>query len=214
MSRKKLRRFEEMKSFSNTFEYPVEMKGKWHSQVFKNDAPIVLELGCGRGEYTVGLSEMFPEKNFIGVDLKGSRLWKGAKICALANRMNAAFIRSRIELIENYFEAGEVSEIWITFPDPQPKDKWEKKRLTSGDYLALYKRLLKPGGLMHLKTDNTFLYQYTYELLTTMKTPIEFHHDDIYTIEDIEKALTIETTYERKFKALGETIKYIRFRLN
>ncbi len=202
-----------MKSFSNTFEYPVEMKGKWLSDFFKNNNPIVLELGCGRGEYTVGLSELYPEKNFIGIDLKGSRLWKGAKLCALQNRTNAAFVRSRIELIDNYFDLQEVSEIWITFPDPQPKDKWEKKRLTSMDYLNLYKKLLKPDGLLHLKTDSTFLYEYTLELLKSNNLKIEFSNDDIYAMESIEPPLTIETTYEKKFKALGETMKYIRFRL-
>ncbi len=211
MSRKKLRRFDEMKSFANTLEYPVEMKGNWSQTFFKNNNPIVLELGCGRGEYTVGLSAMFPDKNFIGVDLKGSRLWKGAKICTLANRQNAGFVRSRIELIENYFEPSEVSEIWITFPDPQSKDKWEQKRLTSEGYLNLYKKITKPDALMHLKTDSTFLYHYTLELLSNLKINIEFNHDDIYTMPEIDTALTIETTYEKKFKALGETIKYIRF---
>jgi tRNA (guanine-N7-)-methyltransferase len=213
MSRKKLQRFEELKSFDNVFEYPVELKGKWHGEVFKNTNPIVLELGCGRGEYTLGLSALFPEKNFIGIDLKGSRLWKGAKISLQEKRSNAAFIRSRIEVIDTYFETQEVSEIWITFPDPQPRDKWEGKRLTSPDYLALYKRILGPGALIHLKTDNTLLFEYTLELLNKLNKNILYKNADVYSIADPGNELTIETTYERKFKALGEKIKYIRFKL-
>ncbi|MCX6189927.1 MAG: tRNA (guanosine(46)-N7)-methyltransferase TrmB [Bacteroidetes bacterium] len=213
MSRKKLIRFDEMKLFSNTFEQPIGMKGKWHSDVFKNTNPMVLELGCGRGEYTIGLSTLFPDKNFIGIDLKGSRLWKGAKLCHLQHRTNTAFLRSRVELIESYFEPGEVAEIWITFPDPQPRDKWEKKRLTSMEFLDLYKRILKPGGLLHLKTDNTFLYHYTLELLTHKNIDITFYSDDVYSLPEVAPELNIETTYEKKFKALGETIKYIQFKL-
>lgn len=202
-----------MKTFSNTFENPIEMKGKWLSAFFKNTNPVVLELGCGRGEYTIGLSAMYPEKNFIGIDLKGSRLWKGAKYCAHQKRTNAAFIRSRIEQIESFFEPNEVDEIWITFPDPQPRDKWEKKRLTSKDYLELYKRIISLNGLLHLKTDNTFLYGYTLEILRNANYEIVYSHDDIYSLPEIPEVLTIETTYERKFKSLGETIKYIRFKL-
>jgi tRNA (guanine-N7-)-methyltransferase len=213
VSRHKLKRFEEMKSFTNTFEYPVEMKGKWNAKVFVNDNPIVLELGCGRGEYTVGLSAMFPGKNFIGVDLKGARLWKGAKLCAAENRKNAAFIRSRIELIEHYFEKGEVSELWITFPDPQSRDKWEKKRLTSAGYLDLYRKISSPGGRVHLKTDSTFLYDYTLALVKDKGLVVEFFNNDIYATDLKDPALEIETTYERKFKLKGEKIKYLRFLL-
>ncbi len=213
MSRRKIKRFEEMKTFSNTFEYPVEIKGRWHSDVFKNSNPIVLELGCGEGEYPIGMSAIFPERNFIGIDLKGSRLWKGARYCIEAKQANAAFIRSRIEVIDTYFEPGEIDEIWITFPDPQPRDKWEKKRLTSGDYLSLYNRILKPGGYIHLKTDNVQLYEYTLDLLKTLGHTIIFHHQDIYSLFNLEPEMIIETTFEKKFKEMGEKIKYIRFQL-
>jgi len=213
MSRRKLKRFEEIKTFTNTFEYPLEMKGKWNDLHFKNDNPIILELGCGKGEYTVGLSDLYQGKNFIGIDLKGSRLWKGAKICTMENRVNAAFIRSRIELIEHYFNPGEIEEIWITFPDPQPRDKWEKKRLTSPGYLNLYKKLMKQGGLIHLKTDNSFLYDYTLTTAKKLDLCIEFHHNDVYGVPDGDAFLFIETTYERIFKQKGATIKYIRIRI-
>jgi tRNA (guanine-N7-)-methyltransferase len=213
MSRKKLKRFKEMKEFPNVFNYPVEMKGRWRSDYFKNENPVVLELGCGRGEYTVGLSSIFPEKNFIGVDLKGSRLWRGAKTCYLDGKNNAAFIRSRIELIEYYFDKNEVDEIWITFPDPQPKDKWEKKRLTSENYLNFYRRILKPWGIIHLKTDSTYLYEFTLTLLKYLHLPILESNADIYSDENVTPALSIQTTYEKKFRATGEKIKYLQFQL-
>jgi tRNA (guanine-N7-)-methyltransferase len=213
MSRKKLQRFEEMKSFPNVFNYPVEMKGRWKSEVFKNENPLVLELGCGRGEYTVGLSGMEPGKNFIGVDLKGSRIWKGARTCIQLHRNNAAFIRSRIELIEFYFEKDEVDEIWITFPDPQPKDKWEKKRLTSRDYLSFYSGIMKPGGIIHLKTDSTFLYEYTRDLVKSLHLVVLDDIPDVYGGDLKYDVLGIETTYEKKFRETGEKIKYLKFQL-
>lgn len=213
MSRHKLQRFEEMKSFPNAFEYPVEMKGKWRSDFFKNQHPLVLELGCGRGEYTIALSAMYPGKNFIGIDLKGSRLWKGAKTCLQQQQTNAAFIRSRIELIEHYFEAGEVDEIWITFPDPQPKDRWEPRRLTANNYLNIYRKLIKKDGIIHLKTDNTGLYEYTLEVIKTHGYELLFSQPDIYSLPEIEPILKVETTYEKIFKAKGETIKYVKFRI-
>lgn len=214
MSRHKLRRFAELKTFQNTFEFPIEMKGKWDPIYFKNKLPIVLELGCGRGEYTVGLSGQIHDKNFIGIDLKGARLWKGAKTCFEEKLSNAAFIRSRIELIDQYFDKGEVSEIWITFPDPQPKDRWEKKRLTAANYLDIYRKIMSPKGIIHLKTDSTFLFEYTFELVKSMGLKILFSHPDIYSLSEIKPEWQIETKYERIFKLKGETIKYLQFAIN
>jgi tRNA (guanine-N7-)-methyltransferase len=185
--------------------------------VFKNDNPIVVELGCGRGEYTIGLSENNLNKNFIGVDVKGNRMWTGAKH-AIINQMNhVAFLRTRIDFIDLCFNENEVSEIWITFPDPQPQKNRARKRLTNPDFfLNRYKKILKPGGLIHLKTDNTFFYEYTLEVIKERNLPLIFTTDDLYhNCPDGREELTaIKTYYETLFTGRGERIKYCCFKLD
>jgi tRNA (guanine-N7-)-methyltransferase len=213
MGKNKLKRWAEMKTFGNVFELDNQYKGKWN-EYFQNDNPIYLELGCGRGEYTVGLARIYPDINFIGVDIKGARLWKGAKTSVDEGLKNTAYIRDQIELIENYFELNEVSGIWITFPDPQPQESREKKRLTSNRLLDKYLQFLKPNSQLHLKTDNTGLYEFTLETLKARKSKIYFNSPVVYeTPKGKEEALQIETTYEKIFTEVGETIKYIHFEL-
>ena len=169
MGKGKLAKFKENETFANVFQPEItdfvnfehELKGTWNSRVFKNNNPIVLELGCGKGEYTVGMARMFPDKNFIGVDIKGARIWTGAKSSNLEQMRNVAFLRTRIEVIRAFFAPGEVSEIWITFPDPQMKKRRAKKRLTSSLFLTMYQQLLADNGFVNLKTDSRFLYKYT-----------------------------------------------------
>jgi tRNA (guanine-N7-)-methyltransferase len=160
MAQKKLLRFKEIKSFPNVMEYPENMQGEWNS-FFKNNNPNILELACGKGEYTVGLAKLYPGKNFIGVDIKGNRMWAGAKFALVNNLMNAAFLRTQIDKIDQYFTKGEINEIWIIFPDPQLRKSKTKKRLTHPRFLRLYNHFLKPGGLIHLKTDSPDLYHFT-----------------------------------------------------
>lgn len=189
------------------------IRGKWRREYFKNSNPITLELACGRGEYTIGLARLFPDQNIIGVDIKGERIWKGSTM-ALAEKLdNAAFLRTHILLIENFFETSEVNEIWITFPDPRPRKRDIKRRLTSPRYLDLYKRLLNTGGYVRLKTDNTPLFDYTLEQLQ-LRTDI---YDLVFTADvyhsDLEKeCFDIKTRYEQEFSQKGEKIKYLRFR--
>ena len=220
----KLEKFAELNTLSNTFAFHhfdipkgFVKKGKWHMDVFKNDNPIVVELGCGRGEYTIGLSENNLNKNFIGVDVKGNRMWTGAKH-AIINQMNhVAFLRTRIDFIDLCFYENEVSEIWITFPDPQPQKNRARKRLTNPDFfLNRYKKILKPGGLIHLKTDNTFFYEYTLEVIKERNLPLIFATDDLYhNCPDGREELTaIKTYYETLFTGRGERIKYCCFKLD
>ena len=220
----KLQKFAELNSFENTFAFHHDIleegfpkKGKWHSEVFKNNNSIVVELGCGRGEYTIGLSKNDTTKNYIGVDVKGNRIWTGAKF-ALENKMNhVAFFRTRIDFIDYCFAENEVSEIWITFPDPQPKKNQARKRLTNPDYfLNRYKRILKPGGIVHLKTDNTFFYEYTMEVIKEKKLELLFATNDLYKNcpSDREELIKIKTYYEGLFTAKGEDIKYCCFKLD
>jgi tRNA (guanine-N7-)-methyltransferase len=220
----KLQKFVELNSFENTFAFHHDIledgfpkKGKWHSEVFKNINPIVVELGCGRGEYTIGLSTNDTSKNYIGVDVKGNRIWTGAKF-ALENKMNhVAFLRTRIDFIDYCFAENEVSEIWITFPDPQPKKNQARKRLTNPDYfLNRYKRILKPGGIIHLKTDNTFFYEYTMAVIHEKKLELLFATNDLYKNcpSEREELIKIKTYYEGLFTAKGEDIKYCCFKLD
>jgi len=220
----KIQKFAELNSFENTFAFHHDIledgfpkKGKWHSEVFKNNNPIVVELGCGRGEYTIGLSTNDTSKNYIGVDVKGNRIWTGAKF-ALENKMNhVAFLRTRIDFIDYCFAENEVSEIWITFPDPQPKKNQARKRLTNPDYfLNRYNRLLKPGGIIHLKTDNTFFYEYTMAVIQEKKLELLFATNDLYKNcpSDREELIKIKTYYEGLFTAKGEDIKYCCFKLD
>jgi len=220
MGKDKLKRFEENKSFgclyqpefSEIFRTDYFMKGKWNSDHFKNSNPIVLELGCGRGEYTVALATREPEKNFIGVDIKGARMWRGAKTATEQGLNNAAFLRSRIEFIEWAFAPGEVSEIWITFPDPQMKS--ENKRLTSPAFIERYKKFLKPGGIIRLKTDSSFLYEYTLDLVNT-RNDLELieANDDIYGTGRADEILSVKTRYESHFLALGSKIHLLTFKI-
>lgn len=214
MAKDKLFRFEAFRNFSNGFDFPFHMKGKWNAEYFKNDNPIVLELACGKGEYTVNLSEAFPEKNFIGIDKKSNRMFIGARMALAENRHNVAFVRLVIEKLEEIFAPGEVSEIWITFPDPFPKDRHEKHRLTHPRFLEIYRKVIKESGIMHLKTDDDGLFNYTESLFIEKKIPVEeiirnVHGDGLRhpILQDIT------THYERLFRAKGRTIKYMRFAL-
>jgi tRNA (guanine-N7-)-methyltransferase len=189
------------------------MKGKWRSTYFKNDNPITLELACGRGEYSVNLAKQFPDKNFIGVDIKGERIWKGSTEAMEQQLKNVGFLRTPILLIENFFEPGEVDEIWITFPDPRPRKRDIKRRLTSPRYLDIYKKLVKPGSYIRLKTDNTPLFQYSLDEAhaRTDISDLQFT-DDLYGSNLQPECFDIKTRYEQQFAAKGEKIKYLRFR--
>ncbi len=189
------------------------IKGRWHNDHFKNENPITVELACGRGEYSVGMGRMFPDRNFIGVDIKGERIWKGSTRASEENLSNVAFLRTQILLIENFFEAGEIDEIWLTFPDPRPRKRDIKRRLTSPRFLEMYKKLLRPGGWLRLKTDNTVLFEYTLEEVS-QRTDIDelAFTRDVYTSELRPECFDIKTRYEEEFAAKGETIKYLRFR--
>ena len=225
MGKNKLARFAENKTLPNVFQPTRDealnnfhLKGKWRSEVFKNQNPIVLELGCGKGEYSVGLAKAFPEKNFIGIDIKGARFWFGAKEAIENNLNNAAFLRTQIELVDCFFDRDEVDEIWITFPDPQIKYRRTKHRMTHPDFLERYKKILKKDGIMHLKTDSEFLHGYTLGLLQGAGHEIISAHHDIYGAPEYEPGTPllreIKTYYEGLFSAKGKTITYIKFRIN
>jgi tRNA (guanine-N7-)-methyltransferase len=200
MAQKKLKRFSDIKTFANVFEYPQNMQGNWKA-VFKNDNPIILELACGRGEYTVGLSKLFPQKNYIGIDMKGNRMYIGAKKCLDEKIANATFLRTQIEMIDKYFAPGEITDIWITFPDPQLRTSKAKKRLTHPRYLRLYKKFLTPSGCIHLKTDSPL---YGIELIEEC--------DDVYVKMNNEE-LKIKTHYEGLDIAGSNKIFYLKFKL-
>ena len=187
------------------------MKGQWREQFFKNNNPIVLELGCGRGEYTVGLGRMYPDKNFIGVDIKGARMWTGATDSMREGMTNVAFLRTNIEIIDRFFAEGEVDEIWITFPDPQMKKV--TKRLTSTSFLHRYASFLKTDGIIHLKTDSNFLYTYTDALVKVNELPVEVNTTDLYHSGQADDILSIRTYYEQQWLDRGLTIKYLKFHL-
>lgn len=211
MGQKKLLRFAAIKTFSNVLEYPENMQGNWAS-FFKNDNPLVLELACGRGEYTVGLSQLSKHKNFIGIDIKGNRIYIGAKKCLTENISNAAFLRTQIERLPDYFAAKEVDEIWITFPDPQLRTSRAKKRLTHPRFLRLYKLLLKEDGFIHLKTDSPKLYAFTKQVISLYNLIVVEDCDDVYTKSNNEE-LKIKTHYEGLNIAKSDTIFYLKFRL-
>jgi tRNA (guanine-N7-)-methyltransferase len=189
------------------------IRGKWRSDFFKNPNPITLELACGRGEYTIGLAKLFPHRNVIGVDIKGERIWKGSSMALEEQLDNAGFLRTHILMIANFFEPGEVNEIWLTFPDPRPRKRDIKRRLTSPRYLEIYKALLQPGGFVRLKTDNTQLFEYTLEQLQLRSdiTDLIFT-SDIYASDLKKECFDIKTRYEQEFTQKGEKIKYLRFR--
>lgn len=212
MGQKKLQRFAELKTFPNVLEFPENMKGSWDS-FFKNTNPIVLELACGKGEYAVGLGELFAKKNFIGVDLKGNRIWVGAKKALEKQLNNVAFLRTEIDKIADYFSKDEVSEIWITFPDPQLRNSKAKKRLTHPKFLRLYQQFLTPGGIIHLKTDSPDLYQFTKLVIEKYNCKIHKDHDDIYILQNIAPELKIKTHYESLDIAQSNKVHYLGFSL-
>jgi tRNA (guanine-N7-)-methyltransferase len=215
VGKNKLFKWAELLTFNNTFQDSEGLKGTWSSNIFKDVKPITLELGCGKGEYTVNLAKKYPERNFIGVDIKGNRIWRGAKTLFEEKISNGRFVRTQIDHILDWFSEGEVDEIWITFPDPQPRKPHERKRLTSPMFLTRYKQILKKGGWVHLKTDNTQLYEYTLDICKEHHYIVDFNTDNVYKLQLPEDdILYIKTTYEAIFAAKGETIKYIRFKIN
>lgn len=223
MGRGKLEKFADMERYENVFEYPYhvmeqkpfDMKGLWRERYFKNDGPIVLELGCGRGEYTVELAKRFPETNFIGVDIKGARMWSGATRALAEKLSNVAFLRTNIEIIDRFFDCDEVQEIWLTFSDPQMKSV--RKRLTSTYFMNRYRKFLTDGGLIHLKTDSNFLFTYTAYMVRRNSLPVLFSTEDLYHTEGLDEQtrniLGIKTYYETQWIERGLNIRYMKFRL-
>ena len=228
MGKNKLKKFAEMETFHNVFQCGaremvedspvVAMRGKWHTEYFHNNNPIVLELGCGRGEYTVGLAARYPNKNYIGIDIKGARMWAGAKQAELAGMTNVAFLRTNIEMLTHFFAPNEVAEIWITFPDPQMKKA--TKRLTSTFFMQRYRQLLPENGLIHLKTDSPFLYTYTQAMVKENNYKLLIDTNDLYEEEGkeakgegLEEARALQTHYEKQWLDRGLTIKYLCWEL-
>jgi tRNA (guanine-N7-)-methyltransferase len=222
VGKNKLRKFAETKTFENMVQEPrpdlldegLHMKGKWHKAFFKNDHPIVLELGCGKGEYTVGLAKKFPDKNFIGIDIKGARMWRGARTATENQMPNVGFLRTQIELIDHCFVKGEVSEIWITFPDPQIKYRRRKKRLTAPDMLGVYRKVITKDAILHLKTDSQFLHGYTLGILEGNDHSILETSYDIDRQKPDDELLSIRTNYESIFRQKGVPITYLKFQLS
>lgn len=223
MGKNKLKRFSENKTFDNVFQPTraemvsgFDLKGIWNKEVFQNENPIVLELGCGKGEYTVALAEKFPDKNFIGIDIKGARFWRGAKTAVESGMNNVAFLRTQIELIDFAFGENEVSEIWITFPDPQIKFRRTKHRLTHPEFLQKYKKVLHENGLVHLKTDSEFLYGYTHGIIQLEGHKVLITNHNVYNPDNHEipeEVTSVQTFYEQKFLKENKNITYIRFSL-
>ncbi len=222
MGKDKLRRFAENLTFScfvqpefeEIFQQEHPLKGRWKSDFFHNDNPIVLELGCGKGEYTVALAKRHPEKNFIGIDIKGARMWRGAKTATEEKMTNVGFLRTRIEFIRSFFAEGEISEIWITFPDPQLKTRRAKKRLTSPLFLEHYATMLTPEGVIHLKTDSKHLYRYTEAVINHFELKRIAANEDIYGTGYADERLSVKTAYETMFLNRGLPITYTQFSLN
>ena len=225
--RNKLQKFAEVAGFANVyqnFDVPqdqltccgelVSMKGRWAQKQFKNQNPVILELACGKGEYTLGLAQLHPDRNFIGVDIKGARIWKGARRALEKEIQNVAFLRTRIEQLQSFFAPGEIAEIWIVFPDPFPRESKASRRLTSPHFLDLYSQIMKPGGIVHLKTDDAQLFQYTLEVVRADdRCQLLFKSDDVYVDELSDETLDIKTFYELKHLAEDRKIKYLSFRL-
>ena len=223
MGKGKLAKFADMETYENVFQYPYsvvehvpfEMQGNWHEEYFHNNNPIVLELGCGKGEYTVGLAKLYPNMNFIGVDIKGARMWTGATLALEEGLKNVAFLRTNIEIIDRFFSAGEVKEIWLTFSDPQMKNP--RKRLSSTWFLERYRKFLSDGGFIHLKTDSNFLFTYTTYLVEKNKLPLVVKTTDLYQESEnnssLKEAAAIQTYYESMWIERGLNIKYMKFSL-
>ena len=213
MGKDKLRRFAEIETFANVYQLDAgkALKGNWSNMHFKNEAPLVLELACGKGEYTVNLAQLFPDKNFIGIDYKGNRIWRGAKTATEEGIDNVAFLRIQIEHILDYFDASEVSEIWITFPDPQPQVSREKKRLTAPRFLEKYKVILQESAPINLKTDNDDFYAFTLETIDQLGLKLHVRTEDLYRSDLVNEVLSIKTYYEKKYLAHDKNINYVRF---
>jgi tRNA (guanine-N7-)-methyltransferase len=215
--KRKQERFKIIEENANVIEpskpiYQI-IKGQWRAAYFQNENPLTLELACGRGEYTIGLARLFPDRNFIGVDIKGERIWKGSSIALLENLQNVCFLRTHILMVENFFEPQEVNEIWLTFPDPRPRKRDIKRRLTSQRYMDIYKSLLAPGSFVRLKTDNTLLYEYTLEQVQMRSDIADLAFTaDLYDSALKKECFDIKTRYEQEFSEKGEKIKYLRFR--
>ncbi len=209
----KLRRFAEVAEFANVVQLDAgkPYRGQWAKAFFKNNKPVILELACGKGEYTVNLAQLFPDTNFIGIDYKGNRIWRGAKTAIEEGISNVGFLRIQIETILDYFASGEIDEIWITFPDPQPQLSREKKRLTSPRFLDKYKEILKQGGPVHLKTDNDGLHAYTVEKIAELGLKKHIQTEDLYHSEFANEVLSIKTYYERKYLKDNKNINYVKF---
>ncbi|MFO7615105.1 MAG: tRNA (guanosine(46)-N7)-methyltransferase TrmB [Bacteroidales bacterium] len=221
MAKKKLIHFAENLTFPHLFQpthkdlqagFPL--KGKWQQAYFRNNAPITLELGCGKGEYTVNLALHKPDRNYIGIDIKGARLWRGCKTVEELGLKNVAFIRTRVEYIDQLFAQHEADELWLTFPDPQPKTRRRHKRLTSPEFLSRYARVLKPGSIIHLKTDNLDMFNYTLDTIGEYHHRLLFSAGDIYKTEPLHEATAIQTFYEKMFRQENIPIKYLEFILN
>lgn len=219
MGKNKLKKFADMEEFACVLQYPRHLipesgfpfRGIWNRDFFKREAPILLELGCGKGEYTVGLARRHPESNFIGLDIKGARMWTGAKTVEEEGLPNAAFLRTSIELIDRFFAPGEVSEVWITFPDPQMQKT--RKRLTSARFLEYYRKIMSPEGIVHLKTDSPFLYEFTRQLVEENGLEVMRRTDDLYGSGMADPESSIKTYYEQQWLSRGKKIKLISFRL-
>ena len=221
-SKNKLKRFKENETFENVFQPTREevvsgefaLKGKWNSDFFNNENPIIVELGCGKGEYSVGLAERYPDKNFIGIDVKGARFWRGAKTAVDTGMQNVAFVRTQIELINYIFAENEIDEIWITFPDPQIKYKRTKHRMTNSEFLQLYKKVLKPDGVVNLKTDSEFMHGYTLGLLHGEGHEVLYANHNVYKNEGSPEIVTaIQTFYEKQYLEINKAITYIKFKI-
>jgi len=209
----KLEKFAELASNPIVIEKNPVLKGKWHTDFFKNEHPIIVELACGKGDYTLGMAKLFPEKNFIGVDIKGNRIWSAARIASIENLTNVGFIRDQIDHIHEYFEQGEVAEIWITFADPFLRDGDAKRRLTDKKFLRLYKIILQKDGLIHVKIDSDVLYNYTKEMLQEFPSKILKDYEDVYAMNKNDELHGIQTYYEKMHLKDNRTIKYLQFQL-
>ncbi len=212
MGQKKLIRFAEIKTFPNVFQYPVGMQGKW-KDVYKNDNPITLELACGKGEYAVGMGRLFPHDNFLGIDMKGNRIWVGAKTALTEGLQNVVFMRTHIDKITDYFLPGEIKNIWLTFPDPQLRISKAKRRLTHPKFLRLYQQILAPGGSVNLKTDSPVLYNFTKQVIELYQLPLITDISDLYANEPADPVLNIKTHYEKLDIAQSKRVHYLKFRL-
>lgn len=220
MTKRKLQHFAETAAFENFIQLSYEglkdgflLKGNWNKGFFRNNNPIILELGCGKGEYTVGLAKKFTNKNFIGIDIKGARMWRGAKTAIDENIYNVGFLRTQINLIEGFFEKDEISEIWITFPDPHPRESRARKRLTSKRFIDIYSRIMSANGVIHLKTDNKDLYDYTLEVINDNGYSLLYNTSDLYNSGNTEPVVEIQTFYENKFLEQGMPICYLKFQI-